>query len=402
MVIAGEPSGDALAAGLVQALRVLPTGSALKFCGAGGPKMAEAGVELAFDLTQHSVIGLWEVLKHYAHFKRLFDQLLAYASERRPDVIVCVDFSGFNRRFASAVRKRVQAGGAAMAGWHPRIVQFVSPQVWASRPGRAKSMARDLDLLLAIFPFEQAWYAERWPAFPVEFVGHPMLDRLQVERAAVAGKQMILSVPRVLLLPGSRVGELRRHWPVLLGAASRIAQERSVDFRAVLPNEALAGMARTAEFSALAERQRQAGHAFELQVGGLAGALAESTIALASTGTVTMECACLRVPTVTLYKTSWSTYQIARLIIQVKSLTMPNLLAGETVFPEFIQNAATPEALAGAALELLRDAARREAIRTALDKIIASLGGPGANVRAAAAIVKLMERPALPTQVARP
>ena len=139
--------------------------------------MAEEGVELAFDMTQHSVIGLWEAVKNYAKFTRLFDQLVALAFERRPDVIVCVDFSGFNRRFARQIRWELEVRRATHGNWKPKIVQYVSPQVWASRPGRAKDMARDFDLLLTIFAFEKPWYAERVPEFRVEFVGHPAIDR---------------------------------------------------------------------------------------------------------------------------------------------------------------------------------------------------------------------------------
>src|SRR5882672_18764 len=204
MLIAGEPSGDLLAAELVRALKK-ELASSPKFFGAGGAKMAEAGVDLAFDMTRHSVIGLWEAVKHYGKFKRLFDQLVSLAFERRPDVIVCVDFSGFNRRFARAIRWELEVRRATHGNWKPKIVQYVSPQVWASRPGRAKSMARDFDLLLTIFPFEKAWYAERVPGLKVEFVGNPAADRFKVERST---QNTGRSTSSVLLLPGSRIGEL--------------------------------------------------------------------------------------------------------------------------------------------------------------------------------------------------
>jgi lipid-A-disaccharide synthase len=181
MLIAGEPSGDRLAAELVKALKTVPGCGGSKFFGAGGKEMHNAWVDIVVDMMEHSVIGLWEVVKRYGTFKRLFDQLLRVALERRPDVLVCVDFSGFNRRFARALRWEMALQPGAFGDWRPRIVQFVSPQVWASRPGRAKQMARDFDLLLCIFPFEKAWYAERVPELRVEFVGHPMLDRYQAQ-----------------------------------------------------------------------------------------------------------------------------------------------------------------------------------------------------------------------------
>ena len=386
MLIAGEPSGDALAAELVKALKLelgishapRTTHHAPQFSGAGGAKMAEAGVELAFDMTQHSVIGLWEAVKNYGKFKRLFDQLVALAFERRPDVIVCVDFSGFNRRFARQIRWELEVRRATHGNWKPKIVQYISPQVWASRPGRAKAMARDFDLLLTIFPFEKPWYAERVPGLRVEFVGHPAVDRFNVERSTLDVER---STSSLLLLPGSRIGELKRHLPVMLETLETIrASKPEVCARMVLPNESLAQLARS--FSPPAN--------LEIQIGGLAEALAQATIAIASTGTVTMECAFFGVPTVALYKTSWSTYQIGKRIIQVRYLAMPNLLANESIFPEFVQHVATAENIGHAALDLLNDSSRREAIRAKLMKVVQSLGGPGASQRAARAVLNIL------------
>ena len=381
MLIAGEPSGDLLAAELVAALRqelsITP-----QFFGAGGAKMAGAGVELAFDMTEHAVVGIVEVLKHYGKFKRLFDQLVALAFERRPDVIVCVDFSGFNRRFARQIRWELEVRRATHGNWKPKIVQYVSPQVWASRPARANAMARDFDLLLAIFPFEKAWYARRVPGMRVEFVGHPAMDRYQAQ----SSKLKVQTEPSsVLLLPGSRVGELKRHLPVMLDAL-KIIHTAAPDIRArmVLPNESLRQLARGFDCPP----------SLEIQVGNLQTALAEATVAIASTGTVTMECAYFGVPTIAMYKTSWSTYQIGKRIIQVKFLAMPNILADEALYPEFIQHDATPEKIGRAAVELLNNPARREIIREKLGTVVASLGGAGASRRAAQAIGALLQSPA--------
>jgi lipid-A-disaccharide synthase len=372
MLIAGEASGDLLAAELVTALRA--QWPEAKFFGAGGAKMAAAGVESAFDLTQHSVIGITDVLKKYFEFRRLFNQLLALAIERQPDVVIGIDFGGFNLRFGQAVKKYVREN--PFSKWDPKIVQFVSPQVWASRPGRADKLAADYDLLLSIFPFEKDWYAARVPQLRVEFVGHPMIGRFP---KAESGKRKAETSPTVLLLPGSRKSELQQHLPVLL-AAVKLIQEKipAAKAKMVLPNPALVQLAKTL------------GANVEIQIGDLPQALAEADVALASTGTVTMECAFFSLPTVALYKTSWLTYEIGKRIVTVKSLTMPNLLAGETVFPEFIQHDATPENLARAALELLQNQIRREIIHVQLAKIILSLGEPGAAGRAAEAVLSLL------------
>jgi lipid-A-disaccharide synthase len=413
MLIAGEASGDLLAAELVSALREEIPSSTLHppsspfFFGAGGARMAAAGVDLAFDMTQHSVIGISDVLKNYFKFRRLFNQLLALAIERKPDVVIGVDYGGFNLRFGHAIKQQVRkqfghGGSHPQNPWLPKIVQFVSPQVWASRPGRAKLLAADYDLLLSIFPFEKDWYAKRVPKLRVEFVGHPMVGRFTIDdlrltsREPAAGRSrgdeaqikekletphVVSYKSKILLLPGSRADELRRHLPVMLGALKLIREQLpSAKAKMVLPDEALKQLA--AKLSALPSDM-------EIQTGNLPQALAGADVAIASTGTVTMECAFFGVPTVTLYKTSWSTYQIAKRIVKVKWLTMPNILADEEIFPEFVQNAATPENIAAAALELLQNEPRRIQIKKRLAEVVSSLGGPGATARAATAILRL-------------
>ena len=392
MLIAGEASGDLLAAELVSALLAASKrsedGRVPQFFGAGGARMAAAGVDLAFDMTQHSVIGISDVLKNYFKFRRLFNQLLALAIERKPDVVIGVDYGGFNLRFGHAIKEYVRNN--PFSKWNPKIVQFVSPQVWASRPGRANLLEADYDLLLSIFPFEKDWYAQRVPKLRVEFVGHPMVERFnsegRVPRAPISDE---LGTRRarpseILLLPGSRPAELRRHLPVMLGALELIHEKLpSSRVKMVLPNEAL---------KKIADRLFAFPESVEIQVGNLPQALAQADVAIASTGTVTMECAFFGVPTVTLYKTSWLTYQIGKRIVTVKSLTMPNLLANEEVFPEFVQNAATPESISHAALELLQNEPLRIQIKKQLVEIVSQLGGPGASQRAAVAILNLLSR----------
>jgi lipid-A-disaccharide synthase len=397
MLIAGEASGDVLAAELVRALRqelaeakAIPTTDCQplhtslepRFFGAGGPQMAAAGVDLAFDMTEHSVIGLSDALKHYFKFRRLLHQLFHLALERQPDAIICVDFSGFNRRFAQAIRQYTHARNDWFHDWKPKIIQYVSPQVWASREGRAYQMARDYDAVLSIFPFEKDWYAKRVPQLRVEFVGHPNAERFGEWQVASGVRRGDKGKPLLLLLPGSRTSELARHLPVMLEALVLIrAQLQNLRARMVLPNETLVRQAKALRLPV----------ALEVQVGGLPESLREADVAIASTGTVTTECAYFGVPTVALYKTSWTTWQIARHIVKVKYAAMPNLLANEEIFPEFIQDAAVPENIAKAALELLRDEGRRVRVKSRLAEVVASLGGPGATRRAAHVIVELLK-----------
>jgi len=291
------------------------------------------------------------------------------------------------------------------------LVKYISPQVWASREGRANQIAHDFDLLLSIFPFEKDWYAKRVPKLRVEFVGHPMVERFLKPPVSSPQSTVLGGTHRILLLPGSRKKELQRHLPVMLGGLKLIVEKvPSIRIKMVLPDESLLGpliwnLAR--ETSTLLSSPRRitdsngiemANHLakkvssdFEIQIGNLPETLAKSDVAIASTGTVTMECAFFGVPAVTMYKTSWATYELGKRIVKVKSLTMPNLLADEEVFPEFIQNAATAKNVAGAALELLQNESRRISIKAKLAQIVASLGGPGASRRAALAITRLLE-----------
>jgi lipid-A-disaccharide synthase len=363
MLIAGEPSGDALGAELVKALRDQAAPEAVEFFGAGGPKMAAAGVDLAFDLAAHAVVGIWEVLKNYGKFRRFFFQLLDLARERRPDYLILIDYPGFNLRFARALRK---------ASSKAKIVYYVSPQIWAWHESRVHQIAHDIDLLLAIFPFEKQWYAERKPHFKVEFVGHPLVDRYGTIAPPETSRETLL------LLPGSRVRELKKHLPVMIRAARQLRSEWKVAVEMVVPNENLKQLA----------LNLGAGE-FPIEVGGLPEALRRATVAIASSGTVTMECAYFGVPTVVLYKTSWSTYMLGRRFIRVKYLAMPNLLAGREIYPEFVQETASAKNLYSAALDLFEHPQRRADIQAELRKVVASLGDPGASGRAAAGILQL-------------
>lgn len=375
MLIAGEASGDLLAAELVSALHQKL--SEAKFFGAGGPRMAQAGVELAFDLTQHAATGI-PTLGRFFQGRKQLNQLLALAIERKPDAVIGVDYGFFNLRFGHAIKQFVRDN--PFSKWSPKITQFVSPQVWASRPGRAKLLEADYDLLLSIFPFEKDWYAQRTPKLRVEFVGHPMVERLKAEGRGLKAEGSAAS-PTVLLLPGSRKSELKHHLPVMLDAVQLIQTKLSTSrARMVLPDPTL---------KELADKLSTPPPNVETQVGNLPQALAQADVVISKTGTVTMECAFFGVPAVTLYQKPLLGLAISFGIITVKSLTMPNLLAGEEVYPEFLQKDATPENIAQAALELLQDEPRRHKIKLQLAKVIASLGGPGACDRAAKAILSL-------------
>ena len=382
LMIAGEASGDTLGAELIEATQAEPGGDLIDFIGAGGPKMAAAGQHAELDLTQHAVVGIWEVLKNYGKFRRLFRQLLDLATRREPDAIVLIDYPGFNLRFAGAIRNYQTSGGGAFRDWQPKIICYVSPQLWAWREGRVHSIARDIDLMLSIFPFEKEWYAERVPKFPVEFIGHPLVDRFPLAKpdgkSVPLDPDLFTAQPTVLLLPGSRRREIDKHLPVMREAAVIFSEKIKTHLRMVLPSD---------EMLELARRHIPTDIKIDLQVGGLATALGQASLAIASSGTITMECAWFRVPTVVLYKTSPLTHALVRRLVKVPYLAMPNLLAGEELFPEFIQSAANADNLAEASLRLLRDRSERTRILDGLELVAAQLGESGAAARAARALL---------------
>lgn len=391
MLIAGEDSGDTWGALLVGALREeltraeveystdwqpLHTGLEPHFFGAGGPRMGAAGVELTFDLTEYAITGI-PTPKEYIQSRQRFRHLLRLAFQCQPDVIIGIDYNYFNLHFAEAVRNYVRHRSGWFQDWRPKLVKYISPQVWASRESRVYEIARDYDLLLSLFPFEKKWYAARVPKLRVEFVGHPMLDRISEARSNRRNGE---SQPTILLLPGSRDSELRRHLPVILRALRLIREKLpQAKARMVAPDEELQALAKSL------------GVDCEIQVGNLPQALAEADAAIASTGTVTMECALFGLPTVTLYRTPLLGIALRAGVIKSKWFTMPNILANEEVYPEFLQGAATPENIARATLELLQNESRRGEIKVKLARVIASLGGPGASRRAARAITQLLE-----------
>ena len=229
MMSAGEASGDLLAAEWVRSFRAIAGPVPPIFFGAGGANMAAAGVELSVDLTRHALIGI-PTYGQYRRLRHIRDALIAEAVRRQPDLFIGVDFFGFNGSLAREIRAASSDATRPFHNWRPKIVQYVSPQVWASRPGRAQRMSQSHDLLLSILPFEKEWYRQQAPTLRVEFVGHPLADR---HRHRPIRQE---AIPRaIVLLPGSRKGELLRHLPLVLEAGERLKREFGVVARLNLP-----------------------------------------------------------------------------------------------------------------------------------------------------------------------
>ena len=385
-LIAGEASGDTLGAELINSIHNQRNGKNIEFIGTGGQKMKMAGLQQLFDLTEHAVVGFWEVLKNYFKFRKMFQQLINLAIKNEPDAIVLIDYPGFNLRFARAIRNHQRKGTGAFKKWQPKIIAFVSPQIWAWKENRLKQITSDFDLMLSIFPFEKSWYAKRAPNFAVEFVGHPLVDRFSIEKSennkTTSNPDLFTDQPEVLLLPGSRQRELEKHLPVMLDTVAIITTKLKIKVRIVLPNEKMLSLAKDIV---------PTGTEILLQIGNLEKSLNHASLTIASSGTVTMECAWFRVPTVVLYKTSLITYTIGKFLIKVPYVAMPNILAEKEIFPEFIQNKATSDNIAKASLHILQNSIERQKILTGLEDIASQLGEPGATIRAATAILQSIE-----------
>ena len=366
LLVAGEASGDAHGAELIHALREERPG--LRIIGVGGPKMAAAGQEQLFDLSTHAVVGLTQVLRHYFKFRYFFGRVLALARKENPQATVLIDYPGFNLRLAARLRRDLPGS---------RTIFYISPQVWAWKAGRVKSMEQVLDLLLVILPFEQAWFAQAAPQLKVNFVGHPMLDRVKKIEAVEP------SPDTVALLPGSRRLEVETHLPLLWEAARIMTVRRpGLKFVVLAPNEKMQELARSLTVNLPAPN-----FSVEFNSGYAVSHLSRCALAVVASGTASLECAVVGIPQIVVYRVDPLTWAVGKRLVKVDHLSMVNVMAGGEVVPELLQDKMQPEAIAGQALELLGNRKKREAMKQRVAEIVATLGGPGASKRAAHAIL---------------
>ncbi len=334
LLVAGEHSGDEHAARLIRALRVSSPG--LRIAALGGPEVADAGAQLLHDLTASSVVGLVEVLKNYSFFRALFDATVTWIMEHRPRAVLFVDYPGFNLRLAAALRER---GVSVKGGGRVKTLFYISPQIWAWKAKRRFTMARDLDALAVIFPFEVACYADT--DLPVTFVGHPFLDA--DHHSPVSHDER----GPILLLPGSRRQAVSRIFPLLLAGYNAYGKRSAV---VVHPSELIAGVVRRMTLPpgvSLVE----------------AGTPVAASAVLTSSGTMSLQCALAGIPGAIAYRAHPLTYVMGRMLLRVKYLGIANLLLGEPMYPEYLQGAATRDALADELRSACEDAERLAATK---------------------------------------
>lgn len=319
-----------------------------------------------------AVVGLWEVVKRYGYFREQFQKALTEIAAVKPDAVVLIDYPGFNLRLARALRRRSPA---------LKIIYYISPQVWAWNRGRIAQMARYLDLMLCIFPFEAELYNKS--GLRTVFVGHPMIQNLAKLRVEAKPQPNLIG-----LFPGSRLREVRKIFPIMLEAAREIAARRpEVRFEVAAASAPLATeIQEMLTLSPVRERVQIANR-------DAAGTMQRAFVGMVASGTATLEAAYFELPFVLVYKVSWPTYFAARLVLKTKYLGMPNVLAGREIVPEFIQHEARADNISKALLQLMDDQVARDQMRSEFDAIIARLGESGASAKAAQAITDELARP---------
>lgn len=368
-IIAGEASGDTYGACLATALRQRRPG--LRLRGMGSEHMRAAGVELFVDSSELGVVGIVEVLKSLRFFVRLLREVSARALAERPAAVVLIDYPGFNLRLA----ERLHRAGIP-------VVYYISPQVWAWKKGRIPRIARDVDKMLCIFPFEPEVYAGT--GLDASFVGHPLLEIL----APLRHNQPPRDPNLVLLLPGSRSSELNKLFPSFLQTAAALQQARpELRFMVPLPRQSCLDLARSLQ----AATPLPLALALEYRVGETRHWLSRAAAGLAASGTVTVEAAILGLPLVVAYRLNALTWHMVRHMVKLPYVTIANLVTKRCVYEEYLQNDAIPEKLAPALLNILPGGQRHDEVLAGMRDCCELLGGEGAiSLRVADAVLTAM------------
>jgi len=360
----GEPSGDIHGASLIRELQARHAN--VDIVGFGGDRMQAEGAKLLYPLVQLAVMGIVRVLSNITTFLSLLSRADRYFRHHRPDAVVLIDYPGFNMRLAKEAKRRVPT---------LRTIHYISPQVWAWHRGRIPKMAKFLDLMLCLFPFEIPLCAGA--GLRAVCVGHPLLDSLAVEK-----KEHVRDTSLVALLPGSRSKEVRKIFPVMVEAAVKLRETRpSLRFEAAAASETLAMEMR----STLVAHGQDEGFC-TITLRSAHDLMQRAGAGMVCSGTATLESTFFGLPMVILYRVAWLTWAVGKRLVKIPWLGLPNVLAGREIVREFLQKDAKPTPIADEMLRLLDDAKVREAQQRAQAEVIASLGERGAAKRGAEAI----------------
>jgi len=359
LVVAGEVSGDLHAAKVVQSVKARSPETV--FWGIGGDDLRAEGVELLQHTDQMSVMGIVEVLKHYRFFKKVFGQVLAEVDRRKPDVALLVDYPGFNLRLAAALKKR-----------GVKVYYYISPKVWAWNKKRIPKMAKVIDRLMVVFPFEVDLFKDT--GLQVDFVGNPLVEQIDEFLSSDWKKLPWPPGRRVALLPGSRRQEIERILPAMLAAAKIIEMEvPDTSFMIATPNKQIERIVNEQIFQC---PERPAQLAVVSQ--SAHEAIRQAEAAIVTSGTATLETALIGTPHILVYKTSALTYWFARSVVKIPHIGLVNIVAGRTVCSELLQHDATPERLAEETVGLMNDSPERKAMMEGYAEVRQLLGSESA------------------------
>ena len=376
MIVVGEPSGDAHAASLIKALHAAAPDIQLKFFGATGPQMRAAGAETVINSDELAIMGIVEVARVLPRFLHAFRELKQAALTKKPDAVILVDWPEFNLRLAHALRRNGL-----------KVIYYISPQLWAWRPRRLKNVRRDIDLLLSILPFEAEWYEERGVEH-VEFVGHPLAGEVRANKSRAEfclQNNLDPTKPLISFLPGSRHKELLRILPPMLDAIEQLQRVRPdvQNLVAVAPSRSIE------ETQAIIDAHSSI-KSLPLIHGETRNALAASNAAAVASGTATLEAALLETPMVIVYRESQINWHTLGRLITVEHFGLVNLVAGEQIVTELMQDDLTGEKLTCELLRLLDDR-EAKALKEKLRDVAHRLGDSGASQRAAKAVINALE-----------
>lgn len=370
MISVGEASGDLHGASLANALRLAQPD--VRIFGMGGKLMREAGVEVVYDIADLGVIGLVEVIKNLRKLFKVRDMLAELMDRERPDVLVVIDYPGFNMRLAKIAKEK----GIP-------IVSYISPSAWAWGRGRAKEVAETVSRVAAIFPFEAKVYEEA--GANVTFVGHPLLDVVKPSMSQDEAREYFgidPARPVVLLLPGSRKQEIESLLPIMLDAGGKIAADIP-ECQFYLP------VASTISREILQNMIASRPLPVKLVEGRIYDLMAVSNLAIAASGTVTLEASLLKLPAIIVYKVAAFTYFIGKFLVKIPHIGLPNIIAGRQIIPELLQDAASADNIHREAVPLLTDQAVRQRVLADLDEVREKLGQTGAVARVAQVVLEV-------------
>jgi lipid-A-disaccharide synthase len=370
LLVAGEASGDLHGAHLVRAL--CDRDPALEISAVGGEALKNAGARIVFDVDRIAGMGLTELAGHLTSIWRAYALVKKILREQRPNLLILIDFPDFNMRVAR-VAKRLRVP----------VLYFISPQVWAWRKRRIEQIARSVDRVAVVFPFEAPLYEKA--GVKVDFVGHPLLDVAHATRSreeTLGRLGLDPSKRTIALLPGSRRREVAYHLPVMLEAAEILSRETALQFILV--------RASTVGRDSLEPALSRASVGISLSDGDAYNVLHASDLAWTASGTATLETALMLCPMIIVYRVTRLTYALARLLVRVDFIGMANIIAGEKVVPELIQGDLTAERIAAESRTILNDRALRERMIAKLSEVRARLGSPGAAVRTADIALAMM------------